>query len=232
MFSGYWWRVHTVHSSTSVLPVYYLHHLRVVFSPSPAGTPQNINLLSVRKSLLSVHGVVTVYGLHTWSLNMNKSLVSVHVVTGEVKANAAFLATGSVLTCGYRRWNCFFDLRRDLIAKFSHTLSYCLSSTRRCWPVCCTNTSIPTDKLCPCFRSQKKLRIHTLSSRGRQISCAPSLVFPASPSRWSTAVQQLMESEPWLWSRTKGKLRKWRQKKKKTTKSTKDSYLCVYMRYL
>ncbi|XP_008336373.1 zinc transporter 3-like [Cynoglossus semilaevis] len=47
------------------------------------GTPQNINLLSVRKSLLSVHGVVTVYGLHTWSLNMNKSLVSVHVVTEE-----------------------------------------------------------------------------------------------------------------------------------------------------
>uniref|UniRef100_UPI0037E73977 proton-coupled zinc antiporter SLC30A2-like n=1 Tax=Semicossyphus pulcher TaxID=241346 RepID=UPI0037E73977 len=46
------------------------------------GTPQDVNFSTVRELLLSVRGVVSVHSLHTWSLNMNQYLLSVHVATG------------------------------------------------------------------------------------------------------------------------------------------------------
>ncbi|XP_034531367.1 zinc transporter 2-like [Notolabrus celidotus] len=45
------------------------------------GAPQLINFNAVRDLLLSVRGVVAVHSLHMWSLNMNHSLLSVHVTT-------------------------------------------------------------------------------------------------------------------------------------------------------
>ncbi|XP_023276773.1 zinc transporter 2-like [Seriola lalandi dorsalis] len=46
-------------------------------------TPQDINVNTVRELLLSVRGVVAVHSLHTWSLSMTHSLLSVHAVTEE-----------------------------------------------------------------------------------------------------------------------------------------------------
>ncbi|XP_033499353.2 proton-coupled zinc antiporter SLC30A2-like [Epinephelus lanceolatus] len=47
------------------------------------GAPQHVNSSAVRELLLSVRGVVDVHSLHVWSLNMTRSLLSVHVVTEE-----------------------------------------------------------------------------------------------------------------------------------------------------
>ncbi|XP_041669152.1 zinc transporter 2-like [Cheilinus undulatus] len=45
------------------------------------GAPQHVSFSAVRDVLLSVRGVVAVHSLHMWSLNMNNSLLSVHVAT-------------------------------------------------------------------------------------------------------------------------------------------------------
>ncbi|XP_019953550.2 proton-coupled zinc antiporter SLC30A2-like isoform X1 [Paralichthys olivaceus] len=45
------------------------------------GAPQDVSFSAVRKSLLSVGGVVAVHSLYMWSLNMSDALLSVHVVT-------------------------------------------------------------------------------------------------------------------------------------------------------
>nr|XP_019953550.1 PREDICTED: zinc transporter 2-like [Paralichthys olivaceus] len=45
------------------------------------GAPQDVSFSTVRKSLLSVGGVVAVHSLYMWSLNMSDALLSVHVVT-------------------------------------------------------------------------------------------------------------------------------------------------------
>ncbi|KAF7644416.1 hypothetical protein LDENG_00222390, partial [Lucifuga dentata] len=45
------------------------------------GTPQDVNIHSVRKKLLSVSGVQAVHSLRMWSLNTTQSLLSVHVNT-------------------------------------------------------------------------------------------------------------------------------------------------------
>ncbi|CAJ1073303.1 zinc transporter 2-like [Xyrichtys novacula] len=47
------------------------------------GAPHHIQSSSVKNLLLSVRGVVDVHSLHVWSLNMNQSLLSVHVTTDE-----------------------------------------------------------------------------------------------------------------------------------------------------
>ncbi|KAK9534045.1 hypothetical protein VZT92_009120 [Zoarces viviparus] len=47
------------------------------------GAPRDVNFSTVRELLLSVRGVVSVHGLHMWSLNMTHSLLSVHVATEE-----------------------------------------------------------------------------------------------------------------------------------------------------
>ncbi|XP_074548294.1 proton-coupled zinc antiporter SLC30A2-like [Halichoeres trimaculatus] len=47
------------------------------------GAPQLVNFSAVRDLLLSVRGVKDVHSLHIWSLNTNKSLLSVHVTTEE-----------------------------------------------------------------------------------------------------------------------------------------------------
>ncbi|KAM6968494.1 proton-coupled zinc antiporter SLC30A2-like [Tautogolabrus adspersus] len=47
------------------------------------GAPQHVTFSSVRDVLLSVRGVVSVHSLHMWSLNLNQSLFSVHVVAGK-----------------------------------------------------------------------------------------------------------------------------------------------------
>nr|XP_020483462.1 zinc transporter 2-like [Labrus bergylta] len=47
------------------------------------GAPQHVTFSSVRDVLLSVRGVVSVHNLHMWSLNLNQSLLSVHVVAGK-----------------------------------------------------------------------------------------------------------------------------------------------------
>nr|XP_046268799.1 zinc transporter 2-like isoform X2 [Scatophagus argus] len=50
-----------------------------VFRVLMEGTPRDVDLNAVRELLLSVRGVVAVHGLHVWSLNMSRSLLSVHV---------------------------------------------------------------------------------------------------------------------------------------------------------
>ncbi|KAI3367522.1 hypothetical protein L3Q82_026365 [Scortum barcoo] len=47
------------------------------------GAPPDVNFSTVRERLLSVRGVVAVHSLHMWSLNMTRSLLSVHVATEE-----------------------------------------------------------------------------------------------------------------------------------------------------
>ncbi|XP_049918300.1 zinc transporter 2-like [Epinephelus moara] len=54
-----------------------------VFRILMEGAPQHVNSSAVRELLLSVRGVVDVHSLHVWSLNMTRSLLSVHVVTEE-----------------------------------------------------------------------------------------------------------------------------------------------------
>ncbi|XP_037652099.1 zinc transporter 2-like [Sebastes umbrosus] len=63
-----------------------------VFRILMEGTPQDVNVSAVRDVLLSVRGVVAVHRLHTWSLNMTHSLLSVHVVTeGEADAQIVLM---------------------------------------------------------------------------------------------------------------------------------------------
>ncbi|KAM9341097.1 proton-coupled zinc antiporter SLC30A2-like [Symphorus nematophorus] len=50
-----------------------------VFRILMEGAPQDVNLGAVRERLLSVRGVTAVHSLHMWSLNMSRSLLSVHV---------------------------------------------------------------------------------------------------------------------------------------------------------
>ncbi|XP_067336416.1 proton-coupled zinc antiporter SLC30A2-like [Channa argus] len=47
------------------------------------GAPQDVHVNAVKEQLLSVRGAAAVHSLHTWSLNMTHSLLSVHVVTEE-----------------------------------------------------------------------------------------------------------------------------------------------------
>ncbi|XP_022606672.1 zinc transporter 2-like [Seriola dumerili] len=56
---------------------------RDVFRILMEATPQDINVNTVRELVLSVRGVVAVHSLHTWSLSMTHSLLSVHAVTEE-----------------------------------------------------------------------------------------------------------------------------------------------------
>lgn len=57
----------------------------------PAGTPQDVHINSVRELLLSVRGVTAVHSLHMWSLNMTRSLLSVHVAAGRDSTSTAYL---------------------------------------------------------------------------------------------------------------------------------------------
>lgn len=46
-----------------------------------AGAPRGVAVGSVKERLLSVRGVASLHSLHAWSLNTNRSLVSVHLAT-------------------------------------------------------------------------------------------------------------------------------------------------------
>lgn len=50
---------------------------------STTGTPQHVDVVAVKKQLLSVRGVADLHNLHTWSLNTNNCLISVHVAAGK-----------------------------------------------------------------------------------------------------------------------------------------------------
>ncbi|KAM3594682.1 uncharacterized protein V6R79_012197 [Siganus canaliculatus] len=52
--------------------------------------PQEVQFAAVRELLLSVRGVLDVHSLHVWSLNMSRSLLSVHV-TAEEEADTQFV---------------------------------------------------------------------------------------------------------------------------------------------
>ncbi|CAN9502401.1 unnamed protein product [Ophioblennius macclurei] len=54
-----------------------------VFRILMQGAPQDLNFSAVKEQLRSVKGVSDIHNLHMWSLNMNHSLLSVHVDTEE-----------------------------------------------------------------------------------------------------------------------------------------------------
>uniref|UniRef100_A0A671WA59 Probable proton-coupled zinc antiporter SLC30A3 n=1 Tax=Sparus aurata TaxID=8175 RepID=A0A671WA59_SPAAU len=54
-----------------------------VFRILMEGTPRDVHINTVRELLLSVRGVTAVHSLHMWSLNMTRSLLSVHVAAEE-----------------------------------------------------------------------------------------------------------------------------------------------------
>ncbi|XP_047466358.1 zinc transporter 2-like [Mugil cephalus] len=54
-----------------------------VFRILMEGSPQGVSFSAVRERLLSVRGVVGVHSLRMWSLNLNRSLLSVHVAAEE-----------------------------------------------------------------------------------------------------------------------------------------------------
>ncbi|XP_069391731.1 proton-coupled zinc antiporter SLC30A2-like isoform X2 [Paralichthys olivaceus] len=63
------------------------------------GAPQDVSFSAVRKSLLSVGGVVAVHSLYMWSLNMSDALLSVHVVTGEGQNKYCLSTVGEKTMC-------------------------------------------------------------------------------------------------------------------------------------
>jgi zinc transporter 2 len=50
-----------------------------------AGTPRHIDYAKLSGDLSAIEGVRAVHSLHVWSLNMDKTALSVHLAIGEAK---------------------------------------------------------------------------------------------------------------------------------------------------
>ncbi|KAL5112282.1 hypothetical protein TcWFU_006231 [Taenia crassiceps] len=50
------------------------------------GVPKGLNFAEVRSALQAIPGIVEVHNLRMWSLTMNKTAVSVHLATGDIKS--------------------------------------------------------------------------------------------------------------------------------------------------